>query len=337
MDKELTVIYNNPDPQAGGIPRYAHRILEGLKEEGVEFQEIDFSELDRESIVDKVLNLVYRRRQFISNSRDELGKVNHFLQPELYFPTDGTDIVTVHDLFMKTYWEPNSLYEKVQKRIYSNRVDRCIEHADVLIAVSEQTKETLIEEGAESEDIHVVNLGVREKFKYTNSYEQRDNLLGYLGDFRPRKRVDKLLRDFEDSDLEYSVSIAGSGGVEEAEIRERYSGKGGIIFEGRVPEENLVSWYNSLKAFLFPTELEGFGLPVLEAVACGTPVFVYEDARISPEIKDLCIEITDLSKIPRMIGDVEGSELKEKSERVKKEFDWRKTVKRTVQIYSEVA
>jgi glycosyltransferase involved in cell wall biosynthesis len=337
MDKQLTVIYNNPDPQAGGIPRYAHRILEGLEEEDKDFREIDFSELERGSVVDKILNLVHRRRRFISENKDKLGDINHFLQPELYFPTDGTDILTIHDLFMKTYWEPKSFYEKGKKRIYSRRVERCIEHADVLIAVSEQTKNTLIQEGADEEDIVVVNLGVREKFEIRKDYSSRENKIGYLGDFRPRKRVGRLLEEFDKSDSGYELLIGGTGGSEQEKLKKRYSNTEKIAFQGRVPEEELTDWYNSLKAFIFPTELEGFGLPVLEATACGTPVFVYEDANISEEVKEFCVEINNVQEIEGKLDDFKDAELEEKSEEVKRKFDWDKTVEETISVYNESA
>ena len=332
----LTIIYNNPDPQAGGIPRYAHRILQGLEEEDEEFREIDFSELERGSVVDKILNLVHRRRRFISENQDKLGDINHFLQPELYFPTEGTDIVTIHDLFMKTYWDPNSFYEKVQKRIYTRRVERCIEHADLLIAVSDQTKNTLIQEGANEKDIVVVNLGVREKFEIRRDYSSIEDKIGYLGDFRPRKRVGRLLEEFDDGDLDYELLIAGTGGSEEDKLKKIYSSSEKIEFQGRVPEDDLVDWYNSLKAFIFPTELEGFGLPVLEATACGTPVLVYEDADISEEVKKYCYEVEFVDQISSVIGDLDSEEVKSNSERVKEEFKWDKTVRETLDVYRGV-
>ncbi|MFB6241278.1 MAG: glycosyltransferase [Candidatus Nanosalina sp.] len=335
MKKDLCLVYNNPDPSAGGIPRYAYRIIEGLKDEEVEFSEIDFSELERGRAVDKILNLVHRRRRFIFNNQDQLGDINHFLQPELYFPTDGTDIVTVHDLFMKTYWDPNSFYEKVQKRIYSRRVDRCIEHADILIAVSEQTKQTLIDSGARESDIKVINSGIRDKFDLKRKYRSREKKIGYIGDFRPRKRVERLLKEFEDINIDYSLSVAGYGGPNEDSLKEKYSSNPGITFEDRIPEEDLVDWYNSLRAFFFPTELEGFGLPVLEATACGTPVFVYEDAKISEEIRKYCYTVGNLEKVPGILEGIREEELEEKSEKVKEEFSWDQTVEETIGVYDE--
>ncbi len=332
MDEQLTVIYNNPDPQAGGIPRYAHRILEGFKDRDIEFQEIDFTDISSDNVVGKVANLAWRRKRHRQKNAHKLRGTNLFVQPELYWPTQGTDIVTVHDLFMKEY-RASGIYGKIRQKLYNIRFQRAINHADHFISVSTQTQDKLVEEGVDEDDITVINLGVREKFTQEKEYSERDDRIGYLGDFRPRKRVGKLLADFEENkeeleDLE--LVIGGGGGDHEEELKGKYSGKEKIEFEGKIPEENLVSWYNNLKAFVFPTELEGFGLPVLEATACGTPVFVYEDAAIPEEVKEYCYEIESVSEITRKLGN-SNEELREKSSEVKKKFNWDKTVRETLE------
>jgi glycosyltransferase involved in cell wall biosynthesis len=331
---ELTVIYNNPDPQAGGIPRYAHRILEGFTERDIEFQEIDFTDISSGNVLGKVANLAWRRKRHRQKNAHKLRGTNLFVQPELYWPTQGTDIVTVHDLFMKEY-QATGLYGKIRQKLYNIRFQRAIDNADHFISVSTQTRDKLIEEGVDEEDITVINLGVREKFSQEKEYSERENKIGYLGDFRPRKRVGKLLPDFDENreeleDLE--LVIGGGGGDHEEELKEKYSGKENIRFEGKIPEEDLVDWYNNLEAFVFPTELEGFGLPVLEATACGTPVFVYEDAAIPEEVKEYCYEINSVEEISERLTEISQEELEEKSSQVEEKFDWSKTVEETLEV-----
>jgi glycosyltransferase involved in cell wall biosynthesis len=329
----LTIIYNNPDPQAGGIPRYAHRILQGLEEDGA-FQEIDFTPISSDNVFGKVANLVWKRKQHRRKNSHKLSGTNLFVQPELYWQTQGTDIVTVHDLFMKEY-KATGIYGKIRQKLYNIRFQRAIDNADHFISVSTQTRDKLIEEGVDEEDITVINLGVREKFSQEKEYSERENKIGYLGDFRPRKRVGKLLPDFDENreeleDLE--LVIGGGGGDHEEELKEKYSGKENIRFEGKIPEEDLVDWYNNLEAFVFPTELEGFGLPVLEATACGTPVFVYEDAAIPEEVKEYCYEINSVEEISERLTEISQEELEEKSSQVEEKFDWSKTVEETLEV-----
>jgi glycosyltransferase involved in cell wall biosynthesis len=333
MDKQLTVIYNNPDPQDGGIPRYAHRILEGFKERDVDFQEIDFTPISSENVFGKVANLVWKRKQHRRKNSHKLSGTNLFVQPELYWPTQGTDIVTVHDLFMKEY-RASGIYSRVRQKLYNIRFQRAIDNADHFIAVSTQTRDKLVEEGVDEEDITVINLGIREKFSLEKKYSERENRIGYLGDFRPRKRVGKLLADFDENRYElehYELVIGGGGGDHEEELKRKYSGKEKIEFEGKIPEEDLVDWYNNLKAFVFPTELEGFGLPVLEATACGTPVFVYEDTKIPEEVQEYCHEIKSVEDIPEKLTEISKEKLSEKSSEVKEKFDWDKTVRETLE------
>ena len=58
MEEKLTIVYNNPDPGSGGIPRYAHRIKEGLKEQEIDFSDVDFTDISGDSVFEKVKNLV---------------------------------------------------------------------------------------------------------------------------------------------------------------------------------------------------------------------------------------------------------------------------------------
>jgi glycosyltransferase involved in cell wall biosynthesis len=333
---KLTLIYNNPDPSAGGIPRYGHRVLNGLEEKGTDFAEADFSELERGTVQDKVLNLLFRRKLFIRRESGKTGEVNHFLQPEIYFPTEGEDIVTVHDLYQMRQWEPETVYGKVKKSLYRRRLDRVKENADRVIAISTLTKSELIDEGFNEDKIDVVSLGVREKFKPGKKFSEREYRIGYIGDYIPRKRVGKMLEDFQNSGLErFEVELGGSGGSKEGLLKQEHSDREDVNFEGRIPEEELVSWYSNLKAFVFPSELEGFGLPILESTACGTPVFIYEDAKIPEEVAEYCFKIETLDEIPRKLEELDPETLEENASKVKKEFSWEKTVRKTTEIYEE--
>jgi glycosyltransferase involved in cell wall biosynthesis len=339
MEEELTLIYNNPDPGSGGIPRYAHRIKEGLKQQEIDFSDVDFTDISGDSVFEKVKNLVWTRPRFIREQKKDMKGVNLFVQPELYFRTPGTDIVTVHDLFMKYYTDVDGLYENFRQKIYVRRFERAINNADHFIAVSTQTKQQLIKEGVDEEKISVVNLGVREKFSIQDSWSKRENKIGYLGDFRPRKNVGRLLEDFtgNSEDLEnFELVLGGGGGSEEGRLKEKYSGKNRIEFQGRIPENGLTEWYNSLKAFFLPAELEGFGLPVLEAVSCGTPVFIYEDADIPEEVKEYCITVNSVTEVLGKLEELSDEEVQEKADEISQEFDWDKTVSETVNLIEDI-
>ncbi len=335
--KELTLIYNNSDPSEGGIPRFNHRIIQGFEEENIGHEKIDFTEFNGKNTLEKIYNLTYGRRKYIKERKDKLSEVNLFLHPEVYFNTGKTDIVVVHDLFMKEN-PPKDFQGRIRNKAYIKRLEKAFQNAEKFIAVSTQTKQKLIQDGINEEKISVVNHGVREKFSIQKEYSERENRIGCLGGFIERKRVGKLLKDFQNNHEkleDYKLILGGTGGEKEQELKKKYSGKEKIQFEGKIPEENLVDWYNNLKALIMPSELEGFGLPILEAIASGTPVFVYEDAKIPEEVKKHCHKINSVEEISENIEN-KDAELKKKSERIHKEFSWDKTVHKVVKTIETV-
>lgn len=343
MDKDLALVYNNPDPSAGGIPRYAHRILEGLNEREIERKDIDFSEVYGESIPEKLYNVLFGRKKYIKRKRKDLSDVNHFLQPEIYYSvSSGTDIVTVHDLaVIEGLKDIHSFYEAGRKFLLGKRFKKTLREADKFIAVSEQTKKEMLEYDVDEEDITVIPHGVREKFGYNQDFSDRDNTIGYLGSLNPRKRVGRLLEEWEqareqENMQDFNLKIGGWGGSKSQELKDKYHGEKNVEFLGRVPEEDIVAYYNSMKALFFPTEYEGFGLPILEALACGTPVFVYEDAEITPEVKELCYKVESVEEAEEIIADINEEEMKKKSEKIKKKFSWDKTLEKTIEVYENV-
>ena len=343
MDEEITLVYNNPDPSAGGIPRYAHRILQGLDETEIKRTNIDFSEVYGENILEKLYNVLRGRKKFILNKKSELSEVNHFLQPEIYYPvSSGTDIVTVHDLaVIEGLKDIHSFYEAGRKFLLGKRFKKTLREADKFIAVSEQTKKEMLEYDVDEKDITVISHGVREKFSYNKDFSDRDNTIGYLGSLNPRKRVGRLLDEWEqareDENLEdFNLKIGGWGGSKSQELKDKYHGEKDVEFLGRVPEEDIVEYYNSMKALFFPTEYEGFGLPILEAIACGAPVFVYEDAEITPEVKELCFEVNKVDEAEEKLQEITDEDMEEKSRKIKKEFSWDKTLERTLEVYKNV-
>lgn len=333
MSEEITLIYNNPDPQAGGIPRYSYEIKEGVKESDLHLNKIDFTQLKRDNIIQKTLNIFYRRNKFIKDNKKKLTATNLFLQPEIYFPTKRKDIVTIHDIYAIRNWEPKTLYERIKQEIYRSRIKKVKKNAELIISVSELTKNQLIDEGFDKEKIKTINLGVRNKFDAKATVSEQKSI-GYIGDFSPRKRVKKMLEDYEENKekMQHDLCLGGSGGSDEKRIKEKYSGSKRINFEGRVPEKSLVEWYNKLQAFVFPSESEGFGLPILEATACETPVFVYKDAKITPEVRKYCFEIESINQISHKLEEISKKTLEKNAREVKEKFNWQKTVDKTIKL-----
>jgi glycosyltransferase involved in cell wall biosynthesis len=339
--ENVRLIFNEPDPSKGGIPRYAYRLRQAHNGE-----EIDFTEFQQgNNLWQKLWNNLYGRRRFLKKNHDGKKKVNHFVQPELYTPgLPGRDVVTVHDLFLFRDDQYSGIYGKGRKFFYKKRLKQAVKHADRFIAVSQQTKIQMINRlGISDRKIDVINLGFRDKFQKKDDVETdyRDKI-GYLGDARGRKRVDKLLEDWKKSinyritrrdiiystDFPFLLELAGPAGEVDFSEQEK---RGDIKYRGFIPEEDLVNWYNEISALFIPSSEEGFGLPILEAVACHTPVYVYRDARITPELYEYVTRVESVSELnPKEKTEEELAELAEKA---RERFDWNDTIRKTHSMY----
>jgi len=332
---DITLIFNSPDPAKGGIPRYTYELIKRIPS-----NHIDMTPVFGKTILQKTYNVLFKRRPYFLKHINLISKVNHFLQPELFFNIRGvTKIVTIHDLvILYGLRDVHNLYEMARKILLTKRFKDALKNADFFFADSEQTKNELVEFGIDPSRIKVVNLGVDKKFRPIKPYRKRKNFIGYIGSFNPRKRVDKLLYDWRenfDQLKKFKLILHGWGGSQFSSLFNKFNNKFNIFFGGILPESKIVNFLNSLKAFVFPTKYEGFGLPILEAVACATPCFVYKDAKISEEVRKYAIEIESVAEIPGILEKIDEKELIKKSKKVKKEFRWEKTVKEIMDVYKK--
>jgi glycosyltransferase involved in cell wall biosynthesis len=198
-------------------------------------------------------------------------------------------VVTVHDLSFMHMPEKFSAF----KRFYHAQLCRSsVQKAKLVIAVSQQTADDLIQTFATPPGkIRVVYNGVSPAFSpgdpMANAAFRRqqglpERYLLYVGTLEPRKNLELLVRAFARWRRQASSDFAdvklviggGKGWFYEsifAEVR-RCQEEEWVIFPGFIPEQEYVDWLRAAYAFVYPSLFEGFGLPVLEAMACGTPV-----------------------------------------------------------------
>jgi glycosyltransferase involved in cell wall biosynthesis len=158
--------------------------------------------------------------------------------------------------------------------------------------VSEHVKKEVIRIfGIDEDRVKVIKSGIRGDLE---PLPKKDKVfrVGYLAQLDRRKRVDLLIKAFKKSDLDELV--IGGKGLDEGILKILAGGDKRIKFLGFIPDEELVNFYNSLDVFIFPTAIEGFGLPIVEAMACGKPVIVLDDAIIPWEVKRRCIIVENL-------------------------------------------
>ena len=278
-------------------------------------------------------------------------------------------VVTVHDLsFVRM---PEKL--PAAKRLYLQRFSRAsVNRAAQVIAVSQQTADDLIRYfDAPAEKITVIHNGVGSEFtpgdpatsaEFRRAKDLPERFLLYVGTLEPRKNLPLLLRAYarwgETSRAADNVALVlvGAKGwfydeifqlVRELGLEER------VRFPGYAPDAELPAWYRAATAFVYPSLMEGFGLPVLEAMACGTPVLcsaapslleVAGDAALTlpldggneNERADESATVAALADgLERLLNDAGlRRELQDRGLSRAARFSWRKTALKTVQVYA---
>lgn len=166
-----------------------------------------------------------------------------------------------------------------------------------LVCISDKTKQDVIKYVCPDESkISVIRLGIRADLKPLSRKANSRLIIGTLGQLDKRKRVDLLIRQFRASRIDANLVIAGIG-PDRRLLEQLAEGDDRIRFLGLIPDSELARFYNSLDLFVFPTAIEGYGLPPVEAMACAKPVVVMSDAIIPSEIQDRCFAVDNLTDL----------------------------------------
>jgi len=194
-------------------------------------------------------------------------------------------VVTVYDLSYLHY--PRAL--PASRRLYLHLFTRAsCRRARRIIAISESTRRDLVKQwGLSPGKIGVARPGVGEHFRplppaQVVEFRARrglpDRFILHVGTLQPRKNLVRLVQAFEklvSAGESITLVLAGDKGWMCAELLaeiERLKLTVDVLQPGFVPEEELPFWYNAAAVVAYPSLYEGFGLPVVEAMACGTPV-----------------------------------------------------------------
>jgi len=228
------------------------------------------------------------------------GSVQLFHSPDYVLPPlrSGKKVVTIHDLSFLRYPEGA---EPSLRRYLERAVPNAVERADLVLADSQNTKGDIVELlGAPPEKVEVLFPGVDERFRPLEDeqllertrtlYDLSFPFILFVGTLEPRKNLARLLDAYATlrrlGEISHRLVIAGgTGWLYEGIFRraEELSLGSDVIFLGYVGDENLPALHNLADLFVFPSVYEGFGLPPLEAMACGTPV-IASDSSSLPEV-----------------------------------------------------
>jgi len=261
-------------------------------------------------------------------------------------------VAVMHDLAVHTYPEQFTYKDWALLHVFSAYVAR---EADQIIAVSQATADDIAKYYGRIENVSVLHHGVdHEKFRPPNESGRataRANLIDkypqlnqpfilYVGQLQPRKNLERLVEAFESlEDKELQLVIAGAHGWLKKPILERIeksSKRSQIHLLGRVPDEILPTLYWQAEVFVLPSLYEGFGMPILEAMASGCPVVAGNNSSMPEVSGDAAVLVDSLDTVSIQNGIEEalgrGDELREKGIKRAAEFTWEKTAKQTADI-----
>ena len=227
--------------------------------------------------------------------------------PEFYLcPNSSVPQVPVfHDLAYEHYPEDIGKWAARYCRKYSPRYAR---KAATLLTVSEFSKQDIIYQyGIAPEKIEVVYNGVGEHFRPASQeqqvhirrkFAQGDPYFLFVGTVQPRKNIETLLQAFDQfkaqSGHPMRLVIAGRKGWQYQRALETYQlmqHRDAVHFTGYVPEAELPALYSSAAALCYLPYLEGFGIPLLEAMACGTPIICSNVSSLPEVVGDAALQV----------------------------------------------
>jgi glycosyltransferase involved in cell wall biosynthesis len=222
--------------------------------------------------------------------------VAHFTNGMVPLAPSVPTVVTIHDMSLTMF--PN--YHP-PRRVLLNRplVDMAARRAHAIITVSESAKRDIVRlYGSQAERIHVVHEAAAPSFRPVRDavlldrvrqrYGLAERFILYVGTIEPRKNLPKLIEGFASrrtsGQLPHQLVCAGPYGWLSRDIEaliDRLQIDDAVRFTGYVPFDDLAALYSLAEMFVFPSLYEGFGLPVIEAMACGTPVVTGQVAALA--------------------------------------------------------
>ena len=263
-------------------------------------------------------------------------------------------VVTIHDLIPMIY--PQHLPHRWTTWILRATARLAARRATHIIGVSESTKRDLTRLfGTPHEKITVTYEAADERFRPLDS-QQRENTVRtyglperyilYLGINKPHKNLAFLLQVFRDLRTETKLVLAGKEDPRYPQVRDEVRRLGlddRVLFLGEVADSDLPLIYSGAEVFVFPSLYEGFGLPVLEAMACGTPVICSNTSSLPEIVGDAAVTLDPQDKggwvaaLTEVLENEElRGELKAKSLVQAAKFSWQKAARETMAVYRSV-
>lgn len=279
----------------------------------------------------------------------------HYFKPATTPFKKPLSIATMYDVIPLLHPETQT---KIQLAYWKKQLPLVAKTCDHLITISESAKNDIVNLLNISPDkITVTPLGVDEKFKRADEekinaikekYSLNSPFFLFVGTIEPRKNIAKLIKAFDSiaDQVPHELVITGKWGWKFDDVKEALGNarsKDKIKILSYVDGVDLVPLYSAADVFVFPSLYEGFGLPVLEALACGVPVITSNVSSLPEAVGENGILINPESEegiaqsmLKLAQDEALKKDLSQKGTEWAKNFTWEKTAEETLKVYDKV-
>ena len=351
-----------------GIGRYIWEICSRIDKNYVECSDFEFKYyygfLTKKLILQKdvkqlfhpvirkyLKKVIYKASNLFFSKRCDLYWEPNNVPMDLFKPKKI--VTTIHDLsvFLYPHWHPK------ERVIFFNENKKNINKSDLIITVSNYIKNEIMEYfKIKEERIKVIYLGYYKSFRAIekeklsslfNKYNVNFKFILFVGSVEPRKNLKNVILAYsnlpEKYKREYKLLIVGFKGWENSQVMELINKDKNIKYLGYVDDETLAYLYDKASIFLYPSLYEGFGLPPIEAMACGCPVIVSNVASLPEVCGDAALyvspdDIDNINHAIQLLLDDSNlrEELVKKGVKRTKRFSWDKCAQEHIRAFKKV-
>lgn len=292
-------------------------------------------------------------------ARKDRIDVYHGTSYQLWAQGKAGSVVSIHDLALMRFPE---FSKRLLGEHWSNyKTRKTLQQATKVIVGSQNTANDILEfYQIPVEKIRVIYYGVGEEFFFCPDADLRKSVRArltipsgdyilYVGGSDPRKNLDRLLEAFSillRKVQPITLVVTGGMGRRGEEIYQRISNlnlERNVVLTGHLPAQDLRLLYSGARLFVYPSLYEGFGIPVLEAMASGVPVITSNTSSL-PEVAGDAAYLIDPYDVPALTDAIEkvlqdenlARSLQAKGLQRAKAFSWERTARQTLEVYKDV-
>ncbi len=303
------------------------------------------------------LPVMFSDSWYLRNNSERFDIVHRFSPGGFIFKIRSKIVMTVNDLFLYKAYPFNKGWRVYLSRYFNGS---SIMKAHAIIAISEFTRQELLKTfDIAKKKVHVIYcapntpLGTHDNGKEVlrSKYAINGSYILFVSTIEPRKNLLGLVKAFEILKGQYSIGeslvVVGQKGWDyraTMEYIKKSEYKSSIKLTGFVPASHLPLFYRNASLFVYPSLMEGFGIPPLEAMQCGCPVLTSNTSSL-PEVvgdPDMMFDPLDVNQIVRKCLSIlrEPTARREnvrKGLKNVKRFSWRESAKQVINIYNALA